>query len=124
MYPVSILSIIGARGVYAATGSHYAPNDAAYQFKLVRPKVVFCSEDLYEATKVICQLSGIPNSKIYIFRSIGSHDIYNAETGVSLIHRSSLHWGTIVNPDTTQFILFTSGTSGFPKLPASLLILQ
>lgn len=113
MYPVSILSIVCAGGVYAATGSHYAPNDAAYQFKLVRPKVILCSEAMYEATKVVCQLSGIESSKIYVFRS---HDICNAETGVSLIHKLSLHWNATVDPNTTAFILFTSGTSGFPKL--------
>src|SRR5271156_682384 len=120
MYPIAITSALCAGGIYSTTGATLVPKDAAYQFQLVRPKVVICSEGLYESAKATCELSGIPLSKIYIMTSAPvKHDIYNAETRRSLVHPEPLEWERISDPSllesTTAFILFTSGTTGFPK---------
>ena len=120
---MSITSSICAGGIYSTCGASLIPKDAACQFQLVRPKVVICSEGLYEAAKATCKLCDIPLSKIYIMTSSpGKHDIYNAETGRSLIHPEPLEWERISDPSvldsTTAVILFTSGTTGFPKYTA------
>src|SRR5438045_5700795 len=119
MYPVSILSIICAGGIYSAAAAILAPSEAKHQFTLLKPKVVFCTKSTYDSVKSICAMAGIASRKIYVIRSeVGHHDIYNPESGVSLVHRSPLQWQTDVSPaglNTTIFIPFTSGTSGYPK---------
>jgi acyl-coenzyme A synthetase/AMP-(fatty) acid ligase len=75
MYPVTALATICAGGVYCAIGANIAPCDAAYQFKLVLPKVVVTSEKLYDATRETCELVGVLTSKIYILKSKMHHDI-------------------------------------------------
>jgi 4-coumarate--CoA ligase len=117
---VGIISIMVAGGIYSSTGAVAIPTEAAHGFKMTRPKAVFTSEAQYEATKEACELSGIPLSKIYIMTSEnGKHDIYNAETKKSLIRDTRLLWQEIKDPqvlkDTVVSILFTSGTTGFPK---------
>jgi acyl-coenzyme A synthetase/AMP-(fatty) acid ligase len=119
MYPVCITASICAGGIYSSTGANLAPNEAAYQFKLVRPKVIFTSESHYEAAQKACEIAGI-SPKIYIVTSqFGHHDIYDADTGVSLARDQGLEWQRITDrsvlSSTTIFILFTSGTSGYPK---------
>jgi len=120
MFPVAVLMIICAGGVYSAIGANVAPNDASYQVKLVRPKAVITLEKQYEAAKKMCQLSGVQSSKIYILNSERSHhNIYNAEAGISLIRDRRLEWERIgdrsILTSRTVCILFTSGTSGHPK---------
>jgi acyl-coenzyme A synthetase/AMP-(fatty) acid ligase len=120
MFPLAALAIICAGGVYSAIGANIAPSDATYQAKLVRPKAMITSEKQYDAAKKMCELAGIPLSKIYVLNSeSGHHDIYNAETQGSLVRNKQLEWerisdGSILR-SRTACILFTSGTSGYPK---------
>jgi len=121
MFPVAALAIVCAGGVYSAIGANIAPVDASYQLKLVRPKAIITSEKQYEATRKLCELSGMPLSKVYVMNSQnGHHDIYNAETQRSLIATKPLEWERITDrsilKSRTVCILFTSGTSGYPKL--------
>ena len=119
MYPVCITAIVCAGGIYSSTGANLSPNEAAYQFKVVRPKVILTSESHKEAAKKACEISGVPSKICIVNSKLGHHDIYDAETGVSLICDTRLQWQNITDQSvlssTTVFILFTSGTSGYPK---------
>ena len=128
MFPAAALTIICAGGVYSAIGANISPSDASYQVKLVRPKAIITSEKQYEAAKKTCELSGVPLSKIYILNSKkGHHDIYNGESGISLIRNKQLEWERIsdrsILTSRTACILFTSGTSGYPKYPPTCTLL-
>jgi acyl-CoA synthetase (AMP-forming)/AMP-acid ligase II len=118
MYPITMLGIICAGGVYNPTPWNLNSTEAAKHFGITGPKVVFCSEDLLDSTREACDKANIPHSKIYVVTS-SPQDIYQADTGKSLIESSLLPWERIRDPDilrgTTITLHFTSGTTGLPK---------
>jgi acyl-CoA synthetase (AMP-forming)/AMP-acid ligase II len=93
-------------------------HDAAQQYKISEPKLLFCSKDLLETTRAAAKEIGISSSKIYIVTS-SPQNIVNSETGKSLIGKLSLPWLRITDVDvlktTTIVMLFSSGTTGPPK---------
>jgi acyl-coenzyme A synthetase/AMP-(fatty) acid ligase len=118
MYPVAMLGVICAGGIWNPTPSNLNSTEASRYFGITCPKLVFCSPDLLKSTRKACENANIPSSKIYVVSS-APHDIFNAETGQSLLSHSLLPWTRITDIETlksTPIILhFTSGTTGLPK---------
>ena len=118
MYPVAMLGVIGAGGVWAPTPFNLTSTEASRHFGIVMPKLVFCSEDLLASTRDACDKAGIPRSKIYLITS-SPQDITNGETGKSLLGPSLLPWSRVTDLEQLKqipiFLHFTSGTTGLPK---------
>jgi acyl-coenzyme A synthetase/AMP-(fatty) acid ligase len=118
MYPVAMLAVICAGGIWNPTPCNLNPTEAGRYFGITCPKLVFCSPDLLQSTREACDKVDIPRSKIYVVSS-DPHNISNAETEESLIGHSLLPWTRIMDIEklnSTPIILhFTSGTTGLPK---------
>ena len=118
MYPVALFSVVCAGGIWAPVPFNLTSTEVAGHLNLIKPKVVFCSVNLLHSAREACEKINIPASKIYVVSGT-SHDIYNAETGKSLVGTSLLPWTRITDIDTlkstTILLHFTSGTTGLPK---------
>jgi len=89
MYPVAMLSVICAGGVWAPIPFNLTSTEAARHFGIVSPKLVFCSKDLIPAAREACEKAGLPASKLYVVTS-SPHDI--RKPGKVLIGSSLLPW--------------------------------
>jgi acyl-CoA synthetase (AMP-forming)/AMP-acid ligase II len=123
MYPIAMIGVICAGGVFNPTPFNLASHEAARYFGITSPKIVFCSEDLLASTKEACEEAAIPPSRIYVVSSF-PQNIFHAETGKSLIASSLLPWTRFQDigmlKEITTLLHFTSGTTGLPKYCSSL----
>ncbi|KAH8660220.1 hypothetical protein BX600DRAFT_482197 [Xylariales sp. PMI_506] len=119
-YPVILLGIIGAGGIFTGANPGYTVAELVHQLKVSGASCIFTDQNRLKLTLQAARLIGIPASSVIM---INSRDQYKEESEVqqmeSLMNHGIYQWERITDGDIlsqrTAVLNFSSGTTGPSK---------
>ena len=120
MLPALFFGIIGAGGIYSAASPAATASELAAQIQLIDAKLILCNTDTVSIAKEAAGKLSYPLSRVFCLGAGHDLSLHEAESGLLVpILRSMLDWRKVTDPDelanSVICILFSSGTTGFPK---------
>lgn len=112
---------IGAGGIYSAASPASTPSELAYLMGLVEPKVLVCNADTKAIVEEAAKKLKFPANRILFLGDEPGLDlrVVSSGTKLQLSPSRTLDWTRITDHKTLEdsiiCILFSSGTTGFPK---------
>jgi 4-coumarate--CoA ligase len=131
-YPILVLAIIGAGGVFAGTNPSYTPHELAHTLKISKARFVLAEKDLLPSMREAMISVKIPESRLFILDAQdeappsipfkptnSSHSNPIFQSWRALLTHGTATWTRFNSPtrskDTTAAFFFSSGTTGLPK---------
>ncbi|CAN8097640.1 unnamed protein product [Discula destructiva] len=122
MLPTLFFGTVAARGVYSAASPASTPAELAYLVGLVAPTVVVCSADTRAMVEATARGAGLPAERVLLLGNDGPGlqlTVLGTGNRVGLSPARTLGWERITDLKTLEnsviCVLFSSGTTGFPK---------
>ena len=124
MYSILVLGIVGAGGIFTGCNPSYTPTELIHHIKTSQASVVISSPepDLLKPLLQAAEQTGIPKSNTLIF-DLNDEAIPEGFTSWrTLFEQGEQDWERFDDPEicknTTAARLFSSGTTGLPKVSA------
>jgi long-subunit acyl-CoA synthetase (AMP-forming) len=118
-YPMLVLGIIGAGGVFSGTNPSYTQYELNHHLKTSQSKFVITEPEISQniiGAALDCQ---IPQSSIWIFDVHQQHVASGFKSWLELLRHGEKDWVRFddeeTSKNTTAARLFSSGTTGLPK---------
>ena len=119
MYPMLMLGIIGAGGIFAGTNPSSTPFELGHQMRVSETKFVITEPEMLEAVLVAAKECNIPQSNVLILNVLGQAIPQGFESWETLLDQGETDWVRFDNIETAKVTeaarLFSSGTTGLPK---------
>jgi 4-coumarate--CoA ligase len=116
--PCVFYGVVAAGGIFSSVSASASVKEVAYMIKLASSNLVLCNEDTRDVAVEAAKLCGIPASRV-LFIDSQNLDLIDLSNGQKLLSDSKLDWKRIntakEQADTTVSLIFSSGTTGFPK---------
>ncbi|KAF2091041.1 amp dependent CoA ligase [Saccharata proteae CBS 121410] len=120
LYPVLVLAIIGAGGVFTGTNPAYTADELTHHFNLTRPRFIVTEHDFYQTVRQAAESNAIPSDSLFVLDGIGrsldpdfqSINELRACPGQDWIQFDDEKRST----ETPVGLFSTSGTTGLPKV--------
>ena len=119
MYPMLVLGIIGAGGIFTGTNPSYTPLELTHHFKTSGTRYIITEPEMLESTLKAAKECNIPRSNILIFNVLGQPIPNDFRSWETLLECGEADWIRFDDLDTARRTeaarLFSSGTTGLPK---------
>ena len=120
MYPMFVLAIIGAGGVFTGTNPAYTTTELGRHLHDTKARFLVAEPDILMKVEPSTLGSTLSSSKIFVLDRKGeSTPPSQYRSWKDLLNFGEADWVTFTRPeqaqDTTAALMSTSGTSGFPK---------
>lgn len=121
MLQTLFFATISADGVYSAASPGSTPSELSYLIGLVEPKLLICNADTKAAVEETVKKIKFPAERVLFLGDAPSLDlqVVNSSDRVKLSPSKTITWTRITDlktlEDSIVCILFSSGTTGFPK---------
>lgn len=112
---------VSADGVYSAASPASTPSELSYLIGLVEPKLLVCNADTKAVVEETVRKTNFPSDRLLFLGDAPGLDLQpvNSSQKLKLSPSKTLPWTRITDPKTLEYsvicILFSSGTTGFPK---------
>ncbi|KAJ4390376.1 hypothetical protein N0V85_007282 [Neurospora sp. IMI 360204] len=121
LLPCLFYSTIAAGGIFSSSSPASTATEFAGQIKQIGAKLIVCNEDTKEIAAAAAKLANVPGSRVLVLGSQPHLELTDLERPKPIpISTKTLEWQRIT--DTTALensivcILFSSGTTGLPKM--------
>lgn len=122
MLQTLFFATLSADGVYSAASPASTPSELSYLVGLVEPKLLICNADTKAAVEETAKKINFPSDRVLFLGddpSLDLHVVSNPTNKLRLSPSQILSWTRITDLKTLEdsiiCILFSSGTTGFPK---------
>lgn len=122
MLQTLFFATVSADGVYSAASPASTHSELSYLVKLVEPKLLVCNANTRAAVEETAKKINFPSDRVLFLGNDPSLDLHatsNPSNRLRLSPSQSLSWTRITDLKTLQdsiiCVLFSSGTTGFPK---------
>ena len=120
MYPIVVLGVIAAGGVWTGSNSSYTTAELAHHIKQSSARFVIAEPDRFSSIRAAGDLCGIPEKNYWIFDNLPDQRVPQGyRSWRQLLWRGQTDWVRITDLETAQnttaLRLFSSGTTGLPK---------
>ncbi|OXV05486.1 hypothetical protein Egran_06746 [Elaphomyces granulatus] len=118
-YPILVLGIIGAGGVYTGTNPAYTSFELQHHLKTAKTRFIISEPEVLGPVLVAIREANIPPGNIWIFDVLGQQLPPGIPSWKELLTHGEEDWLRFDNlktaQETTAARLFSSGTTGLPK---------
>ena len=119
-YPILVISIIAAGGIYAGTNPAFTPHELTHTIKSADASWLISEEELLDPLLVAAKSCNIPNEKIWIFHPLHNQKCRPGFTSwEDLFQHGEEDWIRFDDLETCRSTiamrLYSSGTTGLPK---------
>ncbi|OCL09846.1 AMP-binding enzyme [Glonium stellatum] len=122
-YPVIVLGIIGAGGIFTGTNPSYTSFELKHHVENSKARFILSEPEILDTISNVAQDLGLPKSRILILDTANQSLPDGFESWRTLLTHGERDWvrfdGLGTSKNTTAMLLFSSGTTGLPK-PAML----
>ncbi|KAF1992457.1 amp dependent CoA ligase [Aulographum hederae CBS 113979] len=123
-YPLLVLGIIGAGGIFAGTNPAYTPYEMSHHIKTAKIKFLISEPEILPSLLSAAKENNIHLDKIWIFHPLPTQTCPSGYTSyTSLLTAGSSDWVRFNDLETCRnticMRLFSSGTTGLPKAATS-----
>ncbi|KAI1129512.1 acetyl-CoA synthetase-like protein [Nemania abortiva] len=120
MIPVIFYATITAGGIFSSTNPAATPDEFAYQLRQTDAKVIVCTPDVKETALAAAEKVGLAPRNVLVYGGTRELEFREAASGAIVpISNQELDWRRITDPveleNSVICLLFSSGTTGFPK---------
>lgn len=121
MLQTLFFATVSAGGVYSAASPGSTPSELSYLIGLVEPKILICNADTKAAVEETAKKVNFPSDRVLFLGDAPGLDlrVLVSSEKLRLSPWKSLTWTRMTDPNTLRdsiiCILFSSGTTGFPK---------
>jgi 4-coumarate--CoA ligase len=118
-YPVVVLGIIAAGGIFAGTNPSYTPHELTHHIKTSRTNFLITEPEMLSQILDAAETCAVPRSNIWIF-DVHSQPLPSGfQSWTKLLTHGEADWHRFDSEseckDTVACRLFSSGTTGLPK---------
>ncbi|KAL8645856.1 MAG: hypothetical protein Q9210_006479 [Variospora velana] len=118
-YPILMLAIIGAGGVFTGSNPSYTSLELNHQIRVSQAKFLIAEPQMLSTTLESAKACDIPETNVFTFETRGQASVPGRKSWKSLLEHGVADWSTFDNLEeaksTIATFAFTSGTTGFPK---------
>jgi acyl-CoA synthetase (AMP-forming)/AMP-acid ligase II len=115
-----VLAIVGAGGIYTGTNPAYTTHELAHHFRASETKFVLSEPEILDPIVAAAKEVGIPESSVRIFDTQGQECPVGRVSWQELFRFGETDWVGFHDEETqgktTAARLFSSGTTGLPKV--------
>lgn len=119
MYPLTVLGIIGAGGIFTGTNPSYTTMELSHHIRTSESKFIITEPEMLEPVLAAAKDCKIPKSNILIFDVMGQTIPEGFKSWETLFEQGEQDWVRFDNLETAKHTeaarLFSSGTTGLPK---------
>ena len=119
MYPLLVLGIIGAGGIFAGTNPSYTPYELAHGMKISETQFVITEPEMLDPILAAAEKCYAPKTNILIFDVLGQSLPKGFKSWETLLGYGEEDWVRFNELETAKSTeaarLFSSGTTGLPK---------
>ncbi|KAL0465264.1 4-coumarate-CoA ligase [Neurospora intermedia] len=121
LLPCLFYSTIAAGAIFSASSPASTATELAGQIKQIGAKLIMCNEDTKEVAAAAAKLANIPGSQVLVLGSQSHLELTNLEQSTPIpISTETLGWQRMTDTKALEnsiiCILFSSGTTGLPKM--------
>jgi acyl-CoA synthetase (AMP-forming)/AMP-acid ligase II len=123
-YPILVLSIIGAGGIFAGSNPAYTPHELKHHVKVTQAKFLLSEPELLPSLLEAAKDTNIPDKNIWVFHTLPSQKVPDGMISwTELMQHGEQDWVRFddlkTQSTTTAARLTSSGTTGLPKATIS-----
>lgn len=119
MYPMVVLGIMGAGGIYTGSNPGYTNLELAHHIRTSESKFIITEPEMLEPVLSATKECNIPKSNILIFNVLGQAVPEGFKSWDTLLKQGEQDWVRFDDLETAKHTeaarLFSSGTTGLPK---------
>lgn len=119
LYPVWLLAVVGAGGIFTGTNPAYTPHELTRHVRTTRARFLVVEPELLSTVTACITDTGMPSSSIFVLNATKETFASEYPSWKRLMTFGEADWVRLASHDeaksTTAALLSTSGTSGLPK---------
>ncbi|KAA8635569.1 hypothetical protein SMACR_09294 [Sordaria macrospora] len=121
LLPCLFYSTLAAGGIFSSSSPSSTASEFAGQAKQIGAKLIMCNEDTKDIAAAAAKLAKIPGSRVLVLKSQPHLELADLDQSTPIpISTKTLDWQLITDTaaleNSIACVLFSSGTTGLPKM--------